>query len=144
MIGRRVVLAASAGLASVGGLQLSGFLALAALDGGQELPGWLFYSVPILATVFLPILPMLLGLFPKGRWRGITVGMGGAVGAAVALLAVANQDGSAAWLLGVPAIGAFVGTFAWVPGAADVEAGSAQLERERAREYRMRGRRTRG
>ncbi len=125
MMGRRIVLAGGAGIVCVGGVQLSGFLALAALDGGRELPGWVFYSIPILATLLLPVL-LILGLFPKGRWHGWTVGLGGAIGASVLLLTATHPDKPATWLLTLPAVGAFVGTFAWVPRAGAVTAGSAQ------------------
>jgi hypothetical protein len=117
MAGRRIVLAAVAAVAGVAGLQLSGVFALAALDGGQELPAWAFYGVPVLAAMFLPMLPMKLGMFPKGRWHGTTVGLGAAIGAGAALATGLQFARPVLWLLGLPALGALIGTFGWMPGA---------------------------
>jgi hypothetical protein len=125
MIGLRVVLAGAAGVGTVGALQLTAFLALAALDGGRELPTWAAYGIPIVSSILLPILPMNLGLSPKGRWNGAPVGLGSGVGSTVAIVTAAHLDGSMAWPFALSAVGALVGTFAWVPwlGSAGVPAG---------------------
>jgi hypothetical protein len=114
----RVTLAGCAGVASLGGLELSGILDLAALDGGQELPPLVAYGVPIVSAVLLPIV-LAHRLRPDGRWRGITVGLGSALGGgsgvAAAFLTGAVPPGSVAWIFGMSALGAWAGTFAWLP-----------------------------
>lgn len=116
MIGIRLVLAACAGVATVGGVHLSEFLALAALDGGGDLSAVVFYGIPILSSFLFPIL-VVLGLRVEQGWRATMGGLGGAIGAAVAILTLSRLVGPAAWLFGLPALGTLVGTFAWRPAS---------------------------
>ena len=122
----RAVLAGCAGVASVGGLELTGILALAALDGGQELPPLVAYGVPVVLSVVLPI-ALALWFRRDGRWRGITVGvgsaLGGGIGVALASLTSAVPPGSLVWIFGMSALGAWAGTFAWLPWAGERAAG---------------------
>jgi hypothetical protein len=114
MIGMRLVLAACGGVATVGGVHLSDFLALAALDGGEDLSAVVFYGIPGLSSFLFPIL-VVLGLRLERGWRATVVGLGGAIGATVAILTLARPEWPAAWLFGLPALGTLVGTFVWRP-----------------------------
>ncbi len=123
MIGIRVLLMAVAGVASIGGVQLAAMLELAALDGGQELPSFVAYGVLTGSSIFLPT--MLAAWLNPRRWRGITVGLGSGVGTTF-VIATAAQRGeliSMAWLFGLTALAAGVGTFAWMPGMGVVRSG---------------------
>jgi hypothetical protein len=112
----RLLLAACAGAATVGGVHLSEFLALAALDGGRDLSAMVFYGIPVSSSFLLPLF-VVLGLRLAPRWRAATVGLGGALGATIAILAVAPLEGQVAWLFALPALGTLVGTYAWRPAS---------------------------
>ena len=122
----RVALAGCAGVASIVGVQLTAILDLAAVDGGQELPPWVAYGVPIVSSVVLPIM-LALWLRPDGRWRATTVGLGSAlgvgIGVALALLTGASGTTGVAWLFGMSALGAWAGTLAWLPWSRGQAAG---------------------
>ncbi len=112
----RVVLAVGIGAASVAAAYISVFLALAALDGAQELPAVVGYGIPIVTPLLLPFVGVRLGLCPKGRWYGTTIGLGGALGSLVAILVLPDGGESMAELFfALPALGAFAGTFGWLP-----------------------------
>ena len=117
MILIRLVLAACAGVATVGGVGLSEFLALAALDGGRDLSAMVFYGIPVLSALLFPLF-VVLGLRLEPRWRATTVGLGGAIGATVAIFTVARLDGQVVWLFALPALGTLVGTVTWRPASA--------------------------
>src|SRR5258708_8836225 len=112
----RVALAVGIGAASLAAAYFSGFLALAALDGGQELPAVVGYGIPIAAPLLLPFIAIRLGLCPRGRWYGTTVGFGVALGSVIAVLVLpAGGESMANLFLALPALGAFAGTFGWLP-----------------------------
>src|SRR5437867_2339766 len=91
MLGR-VGLAVGIGAASLAAAYVSAFLALAALDGGQELPLVVAYGIPIITPLLVSLVAVRLNLCPKGRWYGITLGLGGALGSLIAVLAL-PEDG---------------------------------------------------
>ena len=112
----RIILAIAVGAASLAGAYVSAFLALAALDGGQELPAVVGYGIPIVVPLFVPLLAVRLGLSPKGRWYATTVGVGGALGAVTAILILPESDEfMAGFFFLLVALGAFAGTFGWMP-----------------------------
>ena len=112
----RIMLAIAIGAASMAAAYVSAFLGLAALDGGQELPAVVAYGIPIVVPLFVPLLAVRLGLSPKGRWYATTVGVGGALGALIAILVLPESGESMPGLFfALPALGAFVGTFGWMP-----------------------------
>ena len=128
MISLRLLVAAGAGMASVAAAHLTGLLALAALDGGRELPALVAYGMPVLSSFLPPVLTVQLGVCPKGRWRGTTASLGAALGTTCGILAAAHLKEPMAWLFVSTTVGAFVGTLAWLPwrGSRGANAGEAR------------------
>jgi hypothetical protein len=114
MIGLRILVSVATGIASVAAIHLTGLLALAALDGGGE-PALVAYSLPVALSFLTPVLAVQFGLCPRGRWRGIIAGLGGAMGTTSGILAAASLTQPVAWLFAFTVLGTLVGSLVWLP-----------------------------
>ena len=115
MIGLRILVSVATGIASVAAVHLTGLLALAALDGGGELPALVAYGLPVALPFLTPVLAVQFGLCPRGRWRGIIAGLGGAIGTTGGILASAFLMQPVAWLFAFTVLGTLVGSLGWLP-----------------------------
>lgn len=126
-VGVRLIAASCMGLVSgIGGIAIT-FLALAFVDAGSELSpavsiGFVL-GAPFIAAV---VITRAVTMPPRG-WSAFFVGLGGCAGLLLGdLLAPmlpgypsSHQSVGMAMLFGLPALGAFLGTYGRVPGAAD-------------------------
>jgi len=122
----RLLVSVATGIASIVGLELTSVLALAALDGGGELPAPVAYGLPIAVPLLTPVLAVQSGFCPKGRWHGIIAGLGGAIGTTCGIVVAASLEHPIAWLFGFTVFGTLVGTLGWLPWAPSPPARSSE------------------